>query len=127
MYYIYILRCEDGKLYTGITTDVKRRFEEHTQQKGKGAKYTRSHKAESVEAVWTAADRSLASKLEYRIKALPRTKKLALIADNSNFSRFFGEEATDNYKRVELRIENVELRIAVSPDGDGSEISNLKA
>ena len=100
MYYIYILRCEDGKLYTGITTDVKRRFEEHTQQKGRGAKYTRSHKAESVEAVWTAADRSLASKLEYRIKALPRTKKLALIADNSNFSRLFGEEAENIYKRI---------------------------
>ena len=99
MYYIYILRCSDGKLYTGITTDVQRRFEEHTQQKGKGAKFTRSHKAETVEAVWSAADRSLASKLEYRIKALTRTQKLALIADNALFASYFGEEACQIYRR----------------------------
>jgi len=99
MYYIYILRCEDGKLYTGITTDVQRRFAEHTGRKGKGAKFTRSHKAEKIEAVWSAADRSLALKLEYRIKALTRAQKLELIADNSNFSRFLGEEAANIYKR----------------------------
>ena len=99
MYYIYILRCSDDKLYTGITTDVRRRFEEHKQQKGKGAKFTRSHKAETVEAVWSAADRSLASKLEYRIKSLTRTQKLSLIADNANFSEYFGEESLLIYKR----------------------------
>ena len=99
MYYIYILRCSDGKLYTGITTDVQRRFTEHSQQSGKGAKFTRSNQAESVEAVWSAADRSLASKLEYRIKALTRAQKLALIADNSLFAEYFGEEAADIYTR----------------------------
>ena len=102
MYYIYILRCMDDKLYTGITTDVKRRFEEHQQQKGKGARFTRSHKAETVEAVWSAADRSLASKLEYRIKSLSRKQKLALIADNSYFSEYFGEENLLIYKREKL-------------------------
>ncbi len=99
MYYIYILRCQGDKLYTGITTDVQRRFSEHSAQSGKGAKFTRSHKAEKIEAVWSAADRSLASKLEYRIKALTRAQKLELIADNSHFPRFFGEEAAGIYKR----------------------------
>lgn len=104
MYYIYILRCDDDKLYTGITTDVKRRFEEHKQQKGKGAKFTRSHKAETVEAVWSAADRSLASKLEYRIKSLSRTQKLSLIADNTHFAEYFGDEAAGIYKREIVNI-----------------------
>ena len=102
MYYIYILRCQGDKLYTGITTDVQRRFEEHSKQSGKGAKFTRSHKAESVEAVWSATDRSLASKLEYRIKSLKRAQKLSLISDNSNFSRFFGDEAEKDYKRIRV-------------------------
>ena len=99
MYYIYILRCQGDKLYTGITTDVQRRFSEHTGQNGKGAKFTRSHKAESVAAVWSAADRSLASKLEYRIKALPRQKKLELIENNAVFSEFFGDDLALLYMR----------------------------
>ena len=102
MYYIYILRCMDDKLYTGITTDVKRRFEEHKLQKGKGAKFTRSHKVKTVEAVWSAADRSLALKLEYRIKSLTRTQKLSLIADNSRFAEYFGEEMAEIYKREHI-------------------------
>lgn len=106
MYYIYILRCEDGKLYTGITTDVQRRFAEHSEQGGKSARFTRSHKPEALEAVWSAADRSLASKLEYRIKSLTRAQKLALIAENSHFAEYFGEEADKLYKREKLRIEN---------------------
>lgn len=99
MYYIYILRCQGDKLYTGITTDVQRRFEEHSKQRGKGAKFTRSHKAESVEAVWSAADRSLASKLEYRIKQLTKAQKLRLIADNSCFSELIRSENAELYCR----------------------------
>ena len=51
MYYVYMLRCEDGSLYTGITTDLARRFEEH--RNGKGAKYTRSRGAVRIEAAWS--------------------------------------------------------------------------
>lgn len=99
MYYVYILRCEGDRLYTGITTDVRRRFSEHSGQSGRGAKFTRSHKALSVAAVWSTADRSLASKLEYRIKALSRQKKLELIGDNDVFARFFGDEMAALYMR----------------------------
>ena len=52
MYYIYVLRCEDNSLYTGIASDWKKRFEEHQSQGKKCAKYTRSHKVVSVEALW---------------------------------------------------------------------------
>ncbi len=102
MYYVYILRCQDDRLYTGITTDIHRRFREHSEQNGKGAKFTRSNRPESLAAVWSTANRSLASKLEYRIKALPRTKKLGLISDNSVFTAIFGEDSASLYIREEL-------------------------
>jgi putative endonuclease len=79
VYSVYILSCADGTLYTGITTDVARRFAEHTGSGGRGAKYTRAHTAVRIEAVWSAADRASASRLEARIKSLPRGEKLALI------------------------------------------------
>lgn len=79
MYYIYIIRCDGGELYTGITSDIQRRLNEHYSRSGKCAKYTKSHKISALEALWTAENRSLASKLEHRIKKLPRAKKLKLI------------------------------------------------
>ncbi len=80
MYYIYIIKCEGGELYTGIAADISRRLSEHSSQNEKCAKYTRTHRAVSLEALWTAESRSLASKLEWRIKRLTRKKKLELIA-----------------------------------------------
>ena len=74
MWYVYIIRCRDGSLYTGITNDVQARF--HAHQKGKGAKYTRGRGP--LELVYTeiCADKSEASKRECFIKSLPRAKKL---------------------------------------------------
>ena len=70
IYYIYILECENGILYTGITTDYKRRLKEHKGEDGllKGAKFTKSHKPEKIVALWKTDNRSDASKLETRIK-----------------------------------------------------------
>jgi len=77
MYYVYILRCGDGSLYTGITTDVARRCAQHNS--GHGAKYTRSRLP--VEAVYREAqpDKSAALRRERAIKALTRAEKLRLI------------------------------------------------
>ena len=77
-YYVYILRCGDGTLYTGSTNDVPRRLAIH--QSGKGAKYTRSRLP--VELVYRepAADRSAALRREAAIKAMTRAEKLALLA-----------------------------------------------
>jgi len=69
MYYTYMLRCEDNSIYTGITTDLKRRLEEHRSKSIKCAKYTLTHSAMQFEAAWESNSRSLASKLEYNLKS----------------------------------------------------------
>ena len=52
MYYTYMLRCENNSIYTGITTDIKRRMEEHFSKDPKCAKYTKSNKPTKLECVW---------------------------------------------------------------------------
>lgn len=99
MYYVYMIKCEGDLLYTGITTDVERRMNEHFGRTEKCAKYTRSHRAVSLEALWSCENRSLASKLEYRIKQLSKAQKLKLIADNSCLGELFGTEYTELYSR----------------------------
>lgn len=76
-WFVYMLRCRDGSLYTGIALDVAARLEQH--QSGKGAKYTRGRGP--LELVYTeqCPDKSTALKRELGIKALTRQKKLELI------------------------------------------------
>lgn len=74
---LYILRCGDGTLYTGITTDVARRFDEHSS--GKGAKYTRGRGPLVLVYQEECGDKSAASRREWEIKALSREEKLQLI------------------------------------------------
>jgi len=99
MYYVYIIKCEGDLLYTGITTDVDRRMDEHERKTPKGAKFTRSHQFKSLEALWSCGSRSLASKLEYRIKHLKKAQKLRLIADNTCFSELISDENAELYCR----------------------------
>ncbi len=77
-YFVYILSCVDETLYTGIATDVVRRFVEHKE--GRGAKYTRAHKPERIVYTEEVGSRSEAQKREAAIKKMPRIKKLALCA-----------------------------------------------
>ncbi|MCD8375770.1 MAG: glutamate--tRNA ligase family protein, partial [Oscillospiraceae bacterium] len=78
-YTVYILRCRDDTLYTGITTDLARRLEEHNS--GRGAKYTRG-RGPVTPAYWEIQpDKSAALRREAAIKALSRREKLALIKD----------------------------------------------
>ncbi len=76
MYFVYIVQCTDGSLYTGITTDVQRRFLEHLE--GKGGHYTRSHKVKKILYTEKVKTRSSALKREAEIKRLPVIKKIAL-------------------------------------------------
>lgn len=99
MYYTYILRCEDNSLYTGITTDLKRRFEEHSGRGEKCAKYTLRHNAKKFESAWKSEDRRLASKLEYHIKTLTKSQKEELIIKN-NLQELLGEKIeADKYRK----------------------------
>ena len=75
MYYVYMLRCKDNTIYTGITVDINRRMEEHFSKNNKCAKYTFTHIAKKLEIVWETENKSLASKLEYAIKKLTKVKR----------------------------------------------------
>ena len=77
-YYVYMLRCGDGSLYTGSTGDVSRRLRVH--QSGKGAKYTRSRLPVELVYQEELPDRSAALRREAAIKKLTRGRKLALLA-----------------------------------------------
>lgn len=76
---LYILRCGDGSLYTGITTDVEKRLEAH--RSGKGAKYTRGRTPLELVYSEECGDHSAALKRELEIKALSREEKLKLITE----------------------------------------------
>ena len=78
-YFVYILMCKDNSFYTGITTDVTRRFTEH--QAGKGAKYTRARGVKEVVYIEVCKNRSEASQRELEIKKLTRAQKQTLIQD----------------------------------------------
>ena len=90
VYYVYMLRCRDNSLYTGIATDWQRRFTEHLEKRG--AKYTKSHPVERIERVWQAADKIAACKLEYRIKALEKLQKETLITDETTLDALLGDK-----------------------------------
>jgi putative endonuclease len=76
-WFVYMLRCGDGSLYTGYTDDVERGLAVH--RSGKGAKYTRSRLPVTLVYRENVADKSAALRREAAIKALPRAKKLALL------------------------------------------------
>jgi putative endonuclease len=78
MYYLYILECADGSLYTGITTDLKRRVMEHNDSE-LGAKYTCGRRPVKLVYSKKFRNRSSASKEEVRSKKLSRKEKLKLI------------------------------------------------
>ncbi len=77
-YFVYIVRCKDDRLYTGLTTDVNRRVDEHNGD-GKGAKYTKMRQPVEVVYVAEFPDRSRASKEEIKIKKMTRKQKELLI------------------------------------------------
>jgi putative endonuclease len=78
-WHVYILRCADGSLYTGITTDLDRRLAEHNAGAAAGARYTRARLPVTLVYQEAAADRAAAARREWQIKQLARTDKLALL------------------------------------------------
>lgn len=77
-WYVYLIECRDGSVYTGIATDVDRRFAQHLA--GKGARYTRAHPPMQLLARFPHPDRASASRAEYAIKQLTAARKRALCA-----------------------------------------------
>lgn len=78
-WYLYLLECSDGSIYTGITVDVEARYAAHVA--GRGARYTRSHPPKRLLASVEYTDRSTASKAEYAMKQLTAAQKRAVVRD----------------------------------------------
>jgi putative endonuclease len=77
-WFVYILRCQDGSLYTGITTDIKRRVKEH--KAGEGSSYTAARGVKELVYKEGVEDRSVASQREAEIKQLTKDQKEQIIA-----------------------------------------------
>lgn len=77
LWYVYMLRCEDDTLYTGITNDPARRLRQHNM--GTASKCTRSRRPVEMVFCEQVADKSAALRREYEIKQLPRSEKLSII------------------------------------------------
>lgn len=82
MWYVYMVKCSDNTLYTGITTDLERRVIEHNGSP-KGAKYTKARRPVTLVYYEPSANKSHASKREYQIKQLTKQEKHQLIGSYS--------------------------------------------
>lgn len=83
-WFLYLIECRDGSIYTGIAVDVATRYTRH--QSGKGARYTRSHPPRRLLATVEYADRSSASKAEYQMKQLSAAQKRAFCVRRAAWS-----------------------------------------
>jgi len=81
MWFVYIIKCKGGSLYTGYTDDLEKRFEKH--KAGKGAKYTRSHAPEKIVFSEKYDNKIIAQRREREIKAWTREEKLKLIKNKN--------------------------------------------
>ena len=81
-WHVYLIRCGDGTLYTGVATDVSRRLEEHRRGVGKGAKYLRGRGPLQLVLKKTVGPRGVALSVESRIKKLRRARKEELIVQD---------------------------------------------
>lgn len=79
MWFVYLLECADGSLYCGITTDPARRLAQHNGLRSGGARCTRARRPVVLRALVPCADRSNATGLERRLRALPRARKLMFL------------------------------------------------
>ena len=104
-YYVYILRCEDMSLYTGITTDIEKRLKEHITKKG--AKYTKSRGVKKLEIYFSCNGRSEASRIEYFFKKLSKRKKEELILDFKGLKECFWKELRIEIKNIEKNEKNI--------------------
>ena len=85
-WYLYLIKCRDGSLYTGITTDVARRFAEHRGQGAGGAKYLKGRGPLELALRKKVGGRSLALRVERKVKKLPKARKEKLIKDRKGLA-----------------------------------------
>ena len=86
-WYVYILRCRNDALYTGVTTDLKRRLAEHGRSGRAAARFTRAFVPVALAYHCRVGSKRLAYQIEYRIKKLPRVRKIELVANNFSLTQ----------------------------------------
>ena len=103
MAYVYMLRCDDDTLYTGITNDIEKRIKNHLGKNcASHAKYMRGRKPLELVALWQTQDYKVAAKLEYAIKKrLSRTQKFALAENPSAVAEVFPHLAEFEFAPME--------------------------
>ena len=94
-WYVYMIRCMSGALYTGITTDVDRRFAEHQAAGPRAARYLRGRGPLQLVLTVHVGDRRVALRLEHRIKRLPRAQKEILIQHPGSLREIVGAAKKD--------------------------------
>jgi putative endonuclease len=99
-WFVYLVRCRDGALYTGITTDVSRRFAQHQQNEGKGAKYLRGKGPLRLVFKKAIGRRGLALRVEGRIKRLPKGRKEELIEQDDMIKQMVTQAKKELFRRV---------------------------
>lgn len=77
-WWVYVVRCTDGTLYTGVATRLAARLRQHNTDDRRGARYTRGRRPVALHAARRCPDRAAATRLERRVKRLPRARKIAL-------------------------------------------------
>ena len=95
-WFLYLIRTTDNKLYTGITTDVERRYQQH--QSGKGAKALRGKGELTLAFSAPVGDRSLALRAEYRVKQLTKRQKERLVTEGAGFAELLSSLQTPEIK-----------------------------
>jgi len=99
-WYVYLVRCSDGALYTGIATDVSRRFTQHQQSEGKGAKYLRGKGPLQLVFKKAIGRRGLALRVEGQIKRLPKGRKEELIEQDDMIKQMVTQAKKELFRRV---------------------------
>lgn len=100
MYFVYILKCADDSLYTGITSDIIKRIRVHYYKLPAAAKYTKSHQVTGLMALWSCETKNSALKFEYRIKTLSKDDKLILCRHKKEIKDYFPELSEIKYNPV---------------------------
>ena len=99
-WHVYLVRCRDGALYTGIATDVSRRLAEHEQGAGKGAKYLRGKGPLRLVLNKAVGRRGLALRVEALIKRLPKARKEELIGQDALIGRIVTQAGQKALRRA---------------------------
>ncbi|MEI0580325.1 GIY-YIG nuclease family protein [Brachyspira pilosicoli] len=105
-YYVYILLCDDGSYYTGVTNNLKERFIKHSE--GKGAKYTKSHKPIKFLSAWSVENISIALKIEHYIKKQDKKIKTMFIENKRLLKKYFVKEYSELKKISVISVSNID-------------------